>query len=235
MKHTALLLAALALPLTAAPDPLDFQPLFDGKTLENWDGDPKFWKVADGVITGETTAENPTKGNTFLIWKGGELDDFELKVDFKIESGNSGIQVRSFPLKNGADQWRIGGYQSDFDYANKWTGLIYGEQYRGLLSKPGEKSTIGKDGKPKVTGKLGEKAELQKAIKKDEWNTYHIVAKGNHIQHSINGVLMAELTDEDDAARDSGLLALQLHQGPPMKVHFKNIHLKRLKLGSKKK
>ena len=144
MKQTALLLAALALPLTAAPDAHDFQPLFDGKTLEHWDGDPKFWSVRDGVITGQTTAENPTKGNTFLIWKGGELDDFELKVDFKIESGNSGIQVRSFPLK-GADQWRIGGYQSDFDYDNKWTGLIYGEKYRGLLSKPGEKSTIGKD------------------------------------------------------------------------------------------
>lgn len=234
MKPTVLLLAALALPLTAAPDPHDFQPLFDGESLKHWDGDPKFWSVKDGVITGETTAENPTKGNTFLIWKGGELDDFELKVDFKIEGGNSGIQVRSFPLK-GADQWRIGGYQSDFDYANKWTGLIYGEKYRGLLSKRGEKSTIGENGKPKVTGSTGDPNELVKAIKKDDWNTYHIVAKGNHLQHSINGVLMAELTDEDDEARDSGLLALQLHQGPPMKVHFKNILLKRLKLDSKKK
>ena len=234
MKQTVLLLAALALPLTAAPDAHDFQPLFDGESLKNWDGDPKFWKVVDGAIVGETTAENPTKGNTFLIWKGGELDDFELKVDFKIDSGNSGIQVRSFPLK-GADQWRIGGYQSDFDYANKWTGLIYGEKYRGLLSKRGEVSTIGLNGKPKVTGSTGDPKELVKAIKKDEWNTYHIVAKGNHLKHSINGVLMAELIDDDDEAKDSGLLALQLHQGPPMKVHFKNIQLKRLKLDSKKK
>ncbi len=234
MKHSLLTLLAFVFPLIVQADPLDFQPIYDGKSLNNWDGDPKFWKIEDGVITGQTTAENPTKGNTFLIWKGGELDDFELQVDFKIESGNSGIQIRSFPLK-GADQWRIGGYQSDFDYENKWTGLIYGEKYRGLLSKPGEKSTIGDNGKPTVTGKTGDRAELAKAIKKDDWNTYHIVAKGNHIKHSINGVLQAELTDEDDAALRSGLLALQLHAGPPMKVQFRNILLKRLKMEDKKK
>lgn len=234
MKRSLFTLLALAFPLIAQADHHGFQPLFDGKSLDNWDGDPKFWKIEDGTITGQTTKEVPTKGNTFLIWKGGELDDFELKVDFKISSGNSGIQVRSFPAK-GADQWRIGGYQADFDYENKWTGLIYGEQYRGLLSKPGEISTIGKDGKPKVTGSVGEKAELQKAVKKDDWNTYHIVAKGNHLKQYINGTLMAELIDEDDAARDSGLLALQLHAGPPMKVQFKNILLKRTKLEGKKK
>jgi type 1 glutamine amidotransferase len=235
MKHSIFLLAALALPLSAAPDPLDFQPLFDGESLKHWDGDPRFWSVQDGVITGQTTAETPTKGNTFLIWKGGELDDFELKVDFKIESGNSGIQIRSFPLEGAADQWRIGGYQADFDFSQNFAGLIYGERYRGILAKRGQKAEIGENGKPVVTGATGDPAELVKAIKTGDWNTFHIVAKGNHIKQSINGVLMAELTDNDDEARRTGLLALQLHQGPPMKVQFRNIMLKRLKMEDKKK
>ena len=234
MKHTILLLAALAISASAGADPLDFQPLFDGKSLEHWDGNPEFWSVQDGVITGQTTAEKPTKGNTFLVWRGGELDDFELKVDFKIESGNSGIQIRSFPLK-GDDQWRVGGYQADFDFSQKYAGLIYGEKYRGMLAKRGEKATIGDNGKPVVTGATGDPAELVKAIKTGGWNTFHIVAKGNHIKQSINGVLMAELTDNDDAARRTGLLALQLHAGPPMKVQFRNILLKRLKMEDKKK
>ena len=234
MKCTFLLLAALALPAVAGSDPLDYQPLFDGTSLEHWDGNPDFWSVQDGVITGQTTAEKPTKGNTFLVWRGGELDDFELKVDFKIESGNSGIQIRSFQLP-GDDQWRIGGYQADFDFTQKYAGLIYGERYRGILAKRGEKAEIGDNGKPVVTGATGDPAELIKAVKTDGWNTFHIIARGNHIRQSINGVLMAELTDNDDEARRSGLLALQLHAGPPMKVQFRNILLKRLKMEDRKK
>jgi len=233
MKHTVLLLLALALPAFAQADPLDFQPLFDGTTLKNWDGNPDFWSVQDGVITGLTTAEKPTQGNTFLTWTGGELDDFELKVDFKIEGGNSGIQIRSFPVPD--SKWVIGGYQSDFDFENGWAGAIYGEKYRGILAKRGQITTIGEDGKPTVTGATGDPAELAKAIKPGDWNTYHITAKGNKITQSINGVAMAEITDNDEEARRAGLLALQLHAGPPMKVQFRNILLKRLKMEDKKK
>ena len=210
MKHTVLILAALALPAVAGSDPLDFQPLFDGKSLEHWDGNPDFWSVQDGVITGQTTAEKPTKRNTFLVWKGGELDDFELKVDFKIESGNSGIQIRSFPLEGAADQWRIGGYQADFDFSQKFAGLIYGEKYRGILAKRGEKATIGDNGKPVVTGATGDPAELVKAIKTGGWNTFHVVAKGNHIKQSINGVLMAELFDQRREVVDAASLPSQV-------------------------
>ena len=104
-----------------------FVSIFDGKTLEGWDGNPKFWKVQDGAITGQTTKENPTKGNTFIIWRGGETSNFELKLEYKIINGNSGIQYRSFLLKNGADKWRIGGYQADFEAGNTYSGILYGE------------------------------------------------------------------------------------------------------------
>jgi len=90
-----------------------WESLFDGKTLDNWDGDPKFWSVKEGAITGITTKETPTKGNTFIIWKGGEPGDFELKVTYRIFAGNSGIQYRSFKLPGKNDGWRIGGYQAD--------------------------------------------------------------------------------------------------------------------------
>lgn len=212
-----------------------FLPLFDGKSLKHWNGDPKFWSVEDGAITGTTTAENPTKGNTFIIWDAGEVDDFELKLKYKIEAGNSGIQIRSFKLEEAADEWRIGGYQSDFEAGDKWSGTIYGEKFGGVFAKRGERVTVGEDGKKAQGEAVGDPAELNKAIKKGEWNEFHITAKGNTISQSINGVLMAEVTDNGPDRRRQGLLALQLHAGPPMKVQFKDIMLKRHKLGDAKK
>ncbi|NQV29040.1 MAG: DUF1080 domain-containing protein, partial [Rhodopirellula sp.] len=90
-----------------------WESLFDGKTLKNWDGNPAFWSVEDGAITGRTTAENPTKGNTFIIWRGGDVGDFELTLQYKIVGGNSGIQYRSFEVEN--NKWVGGGYQGDFE------------------------------------------------------------------------------------------------------------------------
>ena len=214
----------------------DFAPIFDGESLKNWSGDPKFWRVEDGAITGETTAENPTKGNTFLIWEAGELDDFELKLQFKITGGNSGIQIRSFRLPDAADEWRVGGYQSDFDAEGKWAGTIYGEKFGGVFAKRGQRVAVGEDGKKTVLPEAaGDPAELRAAIKDGDWNEFHIVAKGHNIKQSINGVLMAEVTDGGPQRRRTGLLALQLHQGPPMKVQFKDIKLKRTKLEDAKK
>ena len=235
-------LAILALSATAAradhheaaPDE-GFAPIFDGKTLKNWNGNPKFWSVKDGAITGQTTAENPTKGNTFIIWEAGELDDFELKLNYKIDGGNSGIQIRSFKLPKAADEWRIGGYQSDFEAGDTWSGTIYGEQFGGVFAKRGQRVTVGPDGK-KVQGEaVGDPAELNKAIKKGDWNEFHIIAKGDKITQSINGVLMAEVTDGGPKKRRTGLLALQLHAGPAMQVQFKDILLKRTKLEDAKK
>jgi len=206
--------------------------LFDGKSLDNWDGDPKFWSVQDGAITGITTKDNPTKGNTFIIYKGDKMKDFELNMKFKIIGGNSGIQYRSFKLEGKNDGWRIGGYQADFESGDRYSGICYGEKFRGILSLRGDKTTLTRKGGKlvKKVENFGDTKEIGKAVKKEQWNEYKIVAKGFHFTHWINGVKTTELLDNDeDQRRDSGLLALQLHAGPPMKVQFKDITIKYLK------
>jgi len=221
----------LSLPVLAtADDDEGFQSIFDGKSLEKWDGNPDFWRVEDGAITGQTTADKPTKGNTFIIWRGGELADFELKLEYKIVGGNSGIQYRSFEVPD--NKWVIGGYQGDFEAGETYSGILYGERFRGILCNRGQKTVLKqKDGKfaVEVVGSVGDSKEIQSKIKKEDWNSYHIVAKGFHFQHFINGVATADCTDEDEARRASGVLALQLHAGPPMKVQFRNIRIKHLK------
>ena len=124
--------------------------LFDGNSLKGWNGDPKFWSVQDGAILGQTTKENPTKGNTFIIWEGGSLGDFELTLDYKIESGNSGIQYRSFIKPGNHDGWRIGGYQADLEAGDKFSGICYGEGFRGILSMRGKKTILSVDEKGKL-------------------------------------------------------------------------------------
>ena len=204
--------------------------LFDGKSLKGWDGDPKFWSVQDGSILGQTTKENPTKGNTFLIWKDGVLGDFELTLDYKIEAGNSGIQYRSFVKPGKHDGWRIGGYQADLEAGDKFSGICYGEGFRGILSMRGMKTTLTLDAKGKLkkdAKQFGDSTEIGKAVNKGKWNKYKITAKGFNFKHFINGVKTTELIDNDEKTRrKDGLLALQLHAGPPMKVYFKNIVLK---------
>jgi hypothetical protein len=206
--------------------------LFDGKTLDGWDGDPKFWSVQDDAITGITTKDNPTKGNTFIIYKGGDLADFELSLKFKIIGGNSGIQYRSFKLPGNNDGWRIGGYQADFESGDTYSGICYGEHFRGILSLRGDKTTLTEENgktKKKVEN-FGDTKEIGKAVKKEQWNDYKIVAKGFTFTHYINGVKTTELIDNDEKnRRESGLLALQLHAGPAMKVQFKDIFVKDLK------
>ncbi|HEY5311763.1 MAG TPA: DUF1080 domain-containing protein, partial [Pirellulales bacterium] len=197
-----------------------FVSIFDGESLKDWDGNPDFWRVEDGTITGQTTADKPTKGNTFIIWRGGQLGDFELKVDFKLTNHNSGVQYRSFEVPD--HKWVVGGYQADCDGDRKYTGAIYGEKFRGLLALRGQKTVVGDNHKPKVVGSVGDPDELKSHIKTDDWNHYHIVAKGFHFVQKINGVTMSEMTDEDEAQRRAtGILALQLHAGPPMKVQFR--------------
>ncbi|TWU06103.1 PVC-type heme-binding CxxCH protein [Stieleria varia] len=209
-----------------------FVSLFDGKTLENWDGNPKFWSVQDGTITGQTTADNPTKGNTFLIYRGGEFGNFELRFEYKIIGGNSGVQYRSFEPDAENQKWVVGGYQGDFEAGDTYSGILYGEKFRGILANRGQKTELVRnDGKftVKVVGSVGESAEIQSKIKKEDWNEYSITADGFHFVHKINGVPTAECTDNDtEQRRDSGIIALQLHAGPPMKVQFRNIRLKKL-------
>lgn len=227
------MVAALPAALSRAADDADgFKTIFNGKDLDGWDGDSKFWSVQDGAITGRTTPENPTNGNTFIIWRQGEVDDFELRLSYRIVGGNSGIQYRSSDLGNHV----VGGYQGDFEAGDTYSGILYEERGRGILAQRGQKTTIGSDHKPQATGSVGDSAELQKAIKKEDWNDYTIVARGNHLQHFINGKQTIDVTDNDTEKRKmTGILALQLHAGPPMTVQFKNVRLKRLKLAEGRK
>jgi hypothetical protein len=241
MRCLIVLMAAFSLSLTttaSAKENDGFQSLFDGKTMEGWSGNPKFWSIQDGAITGITTPDNVTNGNTFCIYKDEKGGDFELMFDFRIEGHNSGVQYRSFRLEGAADQWRIGGYQADMDAEKKWAGTLYGEKFRGILAKRGERAVLGEGPAPKKKGglarkveSLGDPAELGKKINDyPEWNTFRVVAKGYNFKHYINDTLMIDCTDNDEEnRRDSGLIALQLHQGPPMKVQFKNIKIKQLK------
>ncbi len=230
--RTLLITAGCLLPALSFAQEDGWQSIFDGKTLEGWSGDPKFWSVQDGALTGKTTKENPTQGNTFAMWTGGKTGDFELKLKYKIVGGNSGIQYRSFKLKDGKDEWRVGGYQADIDSGDTYSGILYGEKFRGILANRGLVTELGEDGKPKTVGTLGDSHAIQAKIKKEEWNDYHIVAKGFHFKHFINGVQTSECTDNDtDTRRETGMLALQLHAGPPMVVQFKDIKIKQISAG----
>lgn len=229
MKHL-ILLTLLSVPAIAAET-----ALFNGKDLTHWEGDPKFWSVVDGAITAKSTKENPVPHNTFLTWKGGEPADFTLTLKYKMTPGdekkytNSGIQYRSKIID--AAKFIVGGYQADFEYGDKYSGILYEEKGRGILAKRGEQVVI-KEGetpaKPniEVTGKTGDDKEIQAAIQKDGWNEYKIVAQGNRVQQYINGKLTVDVTDESAAAPKSGVIALQMHQGAPMQVQFKDIILK---------
>jgi hypothetical protein len=223
-----LTVALLARPLTSpagAADDDGFLPIFNGASLEGWDANPKFWRVDDGAITGQTATDNPTAHNTFCILRaGGPVGDFVLKADFKIDGGNSGIQYRS---KESPD-WVVGGYQADFDAAGVWTGSLYEERGRGVLAKRGAKVVIGADGK-KEQSTIADEKEVLEIIKKGDWNTYEVSAIGNHLTQKVNGKTTIELIDDQaDKRAMSGIIALQVHAGPPMKVQFKNILLKRL-------
>jgi 3-keto-disaccharide hydrolase len=210
--------------LPAAED--GFAPLFDGKTLDGWKApNMSYWSVQDGAITAESTESNPCTSNQFLVWQGGDVADFELKAQFRLagNQGNSGIQFRS---KIGPDGGGIG-YQADILPGGPWCGAL-ADEYTGrepLMVPNGHKTVVDQDGKRAVT-RIGEPVSLKKP---SEWNDYHIIAKGHQITLKVNGQVSAELVDNDLKEFDpSGILALQLRSGPPMKVQFKEILLKKL-------
>ena len=210
---------------TAEEKEQGFKAIFDGKTLKGWEGNPKLWSVKDGTISGQTTKDNPTRGNTFLIWRESDVADFELRLSFRIVGGNSGIQYRSKEVS----KWVIGGYQADFDAPGGWTGSLYEEKGRGMLAKRGNKVVISSDGKKLNAGTTTPEKDIVATIKKEGWNSYTIIAKGNHLIQKVNGNVTIDLVDNQESKRAmKGLLALQLHAGPPMLVQFKNIRIKML-------
>lgn len=219
-----------------APAESGLKPIFNGKDLTGWDGDPRLWSVKDGAIRGETTNEKRTKGNTFLIWKMGKTKDFELRLSFRCNAtNNSGIQYRSeMKEAKGPNKWGVRGYQHEIRNQNKLasvSGFIYAEGgKRGRMALVGDKTVWGKDGKKKIVGKLIDAAGYKKLFKLNEWNDVVIIAKGPHLQHFMNGRLIMDCVDEHpERAHREGLLAFQLHAGKPMWAEFKNIRIKELK------
>ena len=208
-------------------DSAGFEPIFDGKSLKGWDGDPQFWRVENDSIIGESTAEKPLKMNTFLIWRGGQPKDFELKLEYKLNSTNSGVQYRSSELPD-VGKWVLKGYQADIDFANQYTGQLYEERGRGFMAMRGQMTQV-QPGKKKIIANLRSGDELKALIKSNDWNQVHIIARGNVLTHIFNGQLMAQTVDDDPAGRAmSGLLGFQMHVGPPMKLELRNIWLKNL-------
>jgi hypothetical protein len=180
-----------------------FEPLFDGKTLTGWSGDPDLWSVEDGMIAGSTESKT-LKHNSFLATSK-TYKNFVLKLKFKLRNGNSGVQVRS---KQHPD-YVVRGYQADIA-ENRFTGILYEEGGRGILADVD---------KEKVGG----------AFKRDEWNEYAITCDGPKITQVLNGVTTVDYTEKDEKkGAKEGIIALQLHVGPKMRVWFKDLEIKEL-------
>jgi hypothetical protein len=242
-----------------------FEKIFDGSTLTNWDGDTTYWRAEGGSIVGETTAAKPLAENTFLIYRGSEPDNFELKLEFRMNSTNSGVQYRSRQLTGAVGKWVLCGYQADIDFDNQYTGMLYEERGRpGFLAPRGTVQYAGPNdvkqgqcssglpvaprgqaaptaprargaaaGPAPFRGQIGqvESADALKAIiKVNDWNQFHVIARGNTLIHILNGHVTAVFVDDDQANRSmKGLIGLQIHVGPPMKVEFRNLYLKNLR------
>ena len=205
-----------------------FVPIFDG-TLKDWDGDPVYWRVENGVLTGEVRPDTLLKRNSFIIWRGGEVADFELKLEYRVSAqGNSGINYRSREVEG--VRWAMCGYQADIDGRDQWSGQNYEERGRTFLAYRGQGVVLRPGAEPEIVKVLGDRAELQGFVRKEDWNEVHLIARGNLLRHFINGVLMSEVRDEDPGKRSMrGLLGVQVHTGPPMKIEFRNIRLRRWK------
>lgn len=220
-----------------------FQSIFNGKDLEGWSGDPKYWRVENGILIGEVTPETILKRNSFVIYEKEQPENFELKLEYRItNSGNSGINYRSEIIDN--VPFALRGYQCDIDGKNKYTGQNYEEKKRTTLAYIGEIVTIPMmpDSIPKnnlrknvkkncwQTRTITEtklKSQLKASIKSNDWNSAHLIIKGNTMQHYINGELFSEVTDLDEENRSKkGFLGVQVHVGPPMKIEYRNIKLK---------
>jgi hypothetical protein len=228
----------------ASKDRNNFIQIFNGKTLDNWEGDTTYWHVEDNCLVGIVTPATILKRNTFIIYQGKMPDDFELILEYLIsDKGNSGINYRSERMEDAP--YALKGYQGDLNGVNTYTGSNYEERKRTTLASQGEKTVLPAiqmhpDSLPAnikgnqwihktVVAKLGTPEELKATFKINDWNEYRIIAKGNHLQHFINGVLMSDVTDNDTINRRfSGLLGVQVHVGPPMRIAYRDIRVKKL-------
>ncbi|MCX7825249.1 MAG: DUF1080 domain-containing protein [Verrucomicrobiae bacterium] len=215
--------AAMAAAMIVRADDAGFVSLFNGKDLSGWEGEPDYWSVEDGVIVGRTTVEKKVPFNKFIIWRGGTVKNFELRVVLKQAGNNSGIQYRSRELKE-VGPFSVGGYQCDVHPSPAYNGMLYEERGRGIVCQNGQKVIVDDKGNKWI---VSETAPVE--AKNDEWHEFTIIAQGNHLIHKIDGKTVMELYDHDAAKRAlEGILAIQLHGGPPMTVQVKSVRLKTL-------
>ena len=234
------------------PEPLDFEDhegyvqIFNGVSLENWDGDPGTWRVENGTIVGESTKEKPL-ANSYISFHGFEAKDFDLKLEIKVENGGgSGIQYRSKtglpwrrPTPSGETapnlNWMMTGPQADFwfpvaPYAAEWTGQFYSENTPlGILAWRGQVVVSAPGSYPKLVGNIADRSALGGYVKVNDWNQYLIMARGGTFIHVINGQLMAVYVDDDPSSSNnkSGLIGIEI-EGTPTKVSVRNLWIKKL-------
>ena len=244
------------------PEPINFDDhqgwtqIFDGKSLNGWDGDTEVWHVEDGAIVGESSPEHPS-GTTNIIWKGGQPANFALKLEMKLEGegANGGVQYRSLlvppkfgPMPEGLTperqkqwderqalakkraKWNMSGYQADFDFANRYTGQLYEQSSpRGIIAWRGQVVATEPNKKPTLLALLGTQDEMKAFIKPGEWNQVEIIAEGNMLTHIINGHIMAVLVDTDTSLSEAkGYIALEIEGPGNLKIRHRNIWLKKL-------
>jgi len=214
----------------AGSDEAGFGPIFDGRTLAGWEGNPAYWRVENGALVGEITPATIVKSNTFIVWRGGRPKDFELKLDYRITSdGNSGINYRSAIVPDAVtpeNTFAMRGYQCDLDGRKRYPGNNYEEKGRLFLAVRGQMTHVVGGRPPVLTATIGDTNELAGVVT-DDWNAVHVIARGNVLTHIINNRVMTVVVDDDAPNRMSeGLIGVQVHVGPPMKVEFKNLRLK---------
>ena len=195
-------------------------------TLTGWEGNPTYWRVRNGALVGEITPATVIKSNTFIVWRGGRPKDFELELDYRItESGNSGINYRSAivpdPVTPG-NKFAMRGYQFDLDGLKRYSGNNYEEKGRLFLAVRGQITHVVGGRPPIILSTFGDETELAK-IATDGWNAVHLIVRGNAFTHILNGRLMSVTIDDDTPNRPAdGLIGVQVHVGPPMKVEYRN-------------
>ena len=228
---TVMIVACCATAFSQVAPADGFISLFDGKTLKGWDGNPALWSVEDGCIVGKTGKQgdaNFLAYNEFLAYEGDVPENFVLEFDIWLsKEGNSGMQFRSWRDPDTSKPWRVYGYQADFDGAHTYSGIVYGENYRGILANRGAIAEVGDDHQPKDVKRFAESDDIKKSLKVEDWNHYKVTVQGYLFIMEINGVVTSILFDDDkEMRRNDGVLAIQAHSGPPMKVMLKNIKIK---------
>jgi Domain of Unknown Function (DUF1080) len=225
------------------PDPIDFNDhtgwtqIFDGKTMQGWDGSPEVWHVEDGALVAESSPEHPS-GTTNIIWRGGQPANFELKLEMKLEGAgaNGGVQYRSSNVPPNPEQkvkypkWNMKGYQADFDYGNKYTGQLYEQSSpRGIVAWRGDVVGTEQGQKPRLLGTLGTSDELKAYIKVGDWNQFEIIADGHTLIHILNGHVMAILVDNDPSfSQSKGLIGFEIEGPGVVRISHRNVWLKEL-------